>query len=61
MQVGDMVVAIGNPLGELGGSASSGIISALDRTITVDNREMTLMQTDTSINPGNSGGGLFNH
>ena len=59
MQVGDMVVAIGNPLGELGGSASSGIISALDRTITVDNREMTLMQTDTSINPGNSGGGLF--
>lgn len=59
LQVGDMVVAIGNPLGQLGGSASSGIISSLDRTITVDNREMTLLQTDTSINPGNSGGGLF--
>jgi len=59
LQVGDMVVAIGNPLGELGGSASCGIISALDRSVTIDNREMTLMQTDTSINPGNSGGGLF--
>ncbi len=59
LSVGDMVVAIGNPLGQLGGSASSGIISALDRTITVEGREMTLLQTDTSINPGNSGGGLF--
>ncbi len=59
LQVGDMVVAIGNPLGELGGSASSGIISALDRTVTIEGREMTLLQTDTSINPGNSGGGLF--
>ena len=59
LQVGDMVVAIGNPLGELGGSASSGIISALDRTVTIENKEMTLLQTDTSINPGNSGGGLF--
>ena len=59
LSVGDMVVAVGNPLGQLGGSASSGIISALDRTITVEGREMTLLQTDTSINPGNSGGGLF--
>lgn len=59
LQVGDMVVAIGNPLGELGGSASSGIISALDRTVTIENKEMSLLQTDTSINPGNSGGGLF--
>ena len=59
LQVGDMVVAIGNPLGELGGSASAGIISALDREVTIENREMTLLQTDTSINPGNSGGGLF--
>lgn len=59
LQVGDMVVAIGNPLGELGGSASSGIISALDRNITIEGTEMSLLQTDTSINPGNSGGGLF--
>ncbi len=59
LSVGDMVVAIGNPLGQLGGSASSGIISALDRNITIEGRQMTLLQTDTSINPGNSGGGLF--
>lgn len=59
LSVGDMVVAIGNPLGELGGSASAGIISALDRELAVENKTMTLLQTDTSINPGNSGGGLF--
>lgn len=59
LSVGDMVVAIGNPLGQLGGSASAGIISALDRDLTVENKHMTLLQTDTSINPGNSGGGLF--
>ena len=59
LSVGDLVVAIGNPLGELGGSASSGIISALDRSLTVDNKNLTLLQTDASINPGNSGGGLF--
>lgn len=56
---GDSVVAIGNPLGKLGGSASQGIISALDRQITVDGFNMNLLQTDTAINPGNSGGGLF--
>lgn len=60
LSVGDMAVAIGNPLGELGGSVSQGIISALDREITIDNETMTLLQTDTAINPGNSGGGLFN-
>lgn len=60
LAVGDMAVAIGNPLGELGGSVSQGIISALDREITIDNETMTLLQTDTAINPGNSGGGLFN-
>lgn len=59
LQQGDMVVAIGNPLGELGGSASTGIISALDREVSIEGRELTLLQTDTSINPGNSGGGLF--
>lgn len=60
MQVGETVVAIGNPLGELGGSVSSGIISALGRKVTIDGTPMTLLQTDTSVNPGNSGGGLFN-
>ena len=59
LSVGDLVVAIGNPLGELGGTASQGIVSALDRELTVDGKNLTLLQTDASINPGNSGGGLF--
>ena len=59
LSVGSLVVAIGNPLGELGGSASTGIISALDRELNVGNKNLTLLQTDASINPGNSGGGLF--
>ncbi len=59
LEVGDAVIAIGNPLGELGGSVSSGIISAKDREIQVENETMTLLQTDAAINPGNSGGGLF--
>ena len=58
--IGDMAVAIGNPLGELGGTVSAGIISALDRELAIDGKTMTLLQTDASINPGNSGGGLFN-
>lgn len=58
--VGEDVVAIGNPLGELRGTATSGMVSALSRTITIGNEEMTLLQTDAAINPGNSGGGLFN-
>lgn len=59
-KVGDTVVAIGNPLGELGGTVTDGIISALDRDVTIDGNIMSLMQTNTAINPGNSGGGLFN-
>lgn len=59
LEVGDVAVAIGNPLGELGGTVTEGIISALDRQITIDNTTMTLLQTDASISPGNSGGGLF--
>ena len=59
-KVGDAVYAIGNPLGVLTSSVSSGIISGLDRTITIDDISMTLMQTDAAVNPGNSGGGLFN-
>lgn len=60
LNVGDMAVAIGNPLGELGGTVTAGIISALDRSISIDGKTMSLLQTDSSINPGNSGGGLFN-
>ncbi|MCM1329216.1 MAG: trypsin-like peptidase domain-containing protein [Ruminococcus sp.] len=58
---GELAVAIGNPLGfELYGSVTSGIISALNRTVTVDEYTMTLIQTDAAINPGNSGGPLLN-
>jgi len=60
LAVGDLAVAIGNPLGELGGTVTAGIISALDRQLSLDGKTMTLLQTDSSINPGNSGGGLFN-
>ncbi|MDD2534373.1 MAG: trypsin-like peptidase domain-containing protein [Eubacteriales bacterium] len=59
LQVGDLAVAIGNPLGELGGTVTDGIISALDREISLDNVTMNLLQTNAAINPGNSGGGLF--
>lgn len=58
--VGEDVIAIGNPLGELRGTATAGIISATSRTVTVEDQEMTLIQTDAAINSGNSGGGLFN-
>lgn len=58
--VGEDVIAIGNPLGNLGGTVTKGIISATERSISVGNYTMTLLQTDTAINPGNSGGGLFN-
>lgn len=57
--VGDLAIAIGNPLGTLSGTATEGIISALEREITIDNKRMTLIQTSALINPGNSGGGLF--
>ena len=59
VNVGDAVVAIGNPLGTLSGTATVGIVSALEREITLDGKQMTLIQTSASINPGNSGGGLF--
>lgn len=58
--VGEDVLAIGNPLGELRGTATSGMISAISRTINIEGQGMTLLQTDAAINPGNSGGGLFN-
>lgn len=60
VQVGEQVVAIGNPLGELTYSMTQGIISAKDRSITMENGEvMNMLQTDTAINSGNSGGPLF--
>ena len=58
--IGELTVAIGNPLGELGGTVTDGIISALDREITVEGENMILLQTNAAVSPGNSGGGLFN-
>lgn len=60
LMVGDTIYAIGNPLGVLATSVSKGIVSGLDREVTVDGQQMTLMQVNASVNPGNSGGGLFN-
>lgn len=60
LEVGESVVAIGNPLGKLGGTVTSGIVSAKDRQITLSGTPMRLIQTDATVNPGNSGGGLFN-
>ena len=57
MLVGEEVTTIGNPLGELTFSQTSGIISALNRTVTMsDGRQMNMIQTDCAINSGNSGG-----
>ncbi len=58
--VGEEVIAIGNPLGSLGGTVTRGIISALERAVIIDGDDMTLLQTDAAVSPGNSGGGLFN-
>lgn len=60
LSIGEDLIAIGNPLGSLGGTVTKGILSATERRISVGNYPMTLLQTDTAINPGNSGGGLFN-
>lgn len=61
LHVGDSVLAIGNPLGELTFSLTAGVVSALDREITLSgNVTMELIQTDCAINSGNSGGALFN-
>ena len=61
LKVGELAVAIGNPLGlEFQGSVTAGVISALDRSMEVDGRKYTLVQTDAAINPGNSGGPLVN-
>jgi serine protease Do len=60
LEVGELAVANGNPLGQLGGTVTEGIISALSRNIDIDGHMMTLLQTSAAVNPGNSGGGLFN-
>ncbi len=61
LYVGDTVMAIGNPLGELTFSLTAGLVSALDREVTMSNGvTMDLIQTDCAINSGNSGGALFN-
>ena len=64
LSVGDSVLAVGNPLGELGGTVTSGIVSALNRSVTIQGSSstntMSLIQMDASVSPGNSGGGLFN-
>ncbi|MCI8557400.1 MAG: trypsin-like serine protease [Lachnospiraceae bacterium] len=59
LQVGEQVVAIGNALG-YGQSVTTGIVSALNREVTIENNTNTLIQTDAAINPGNSGGALLN-
>ncbi len=58
--VGEDILAIGNPLGSLGGTVTEGMVSATARDITVSGTAMTLLQISAPINPGNSGGGLFN-
>ncbi len=60
LSVGEYAMAIGNPLGQLGGTVTDGIVSALSREVNVNGENMTLLQTNAAINPGNSGGGLFN-
>ncbi|MEG2434703.1 MAG: trypsin-like peptidase domain-containing protein [Ruthenibacterium sp.] len=60
LTVGEFTLAVGNPLGRLGGTVTDGIISALNRDITIDSQTMNLMQTNAAVSPGNSGGGLFN-
>ena len=60
LAVGEVAVAVGNPLGTLSNTVTDGIVSALNRQVTVQDNDMTLIQTDASISPGNSGGGLFN-
>lgn len=60
LEVGELAVAIGNPTGELPGTVTSGIISALNREIHISGVDFTMIQTSASVNSGNSGGALFN-
>ena len=58
--VGQELLIVGNPLGELGGTVTNGIVSATEREIQVGGVTMHLIQTNAAVNPGNSGGGMFN-
>ncbi|MBQ8512446.1 MAG: trypsin-like peptidase domain-containing protein [Clostridia bacterium] len=60
LSVGEELVIVGNPLGELGGTVTNGIVSATEREIQVNSVTMSLIQTNAAVNPGNSGGGMFN-
>lgn len=60
INIGETVLAIGNPLGTLMSTVTDGIISGINREVTIDGHTMNLIQTNAAINPGNSGGGLFN-
>ena len=60
LAVGETTIAVGNPLGTLSNTVTNGIVSALNREVTVQGNDMNLIQTSASISPGNSGGGLFN-
>jgi len=61
LRVGELVIAVGNPLGfDLFGTVTSGIVSALNRKININDKKMNLIQTDAAINSGNSGGPLLN-
>ena len=59
IEVGEEVIAIGNPLGELTFTMTAGVVSALDREINTDGKPINMLQTDVAINSGNSGGALF--
>ncbi len=60
LAVGEELVVVGNPLGELGGTVTNGIVSATEREIQMGGVTMKLIQTNAAVNPGNSGGGMFN-
>lgn len=59
LEIGELAVAIGNPMGNVHGSVTAGIISATEQELTIDDVTISAIQTDASINPGNSGGALF--
>lgn len=62
IKVGELAVAIGNPLGEeLASTVTAGVISALNRTVDIEEKQFRLIQTDAAVNPGNSGGALVNY
>ena len=60
LEVGELAVAIGNPMGQVHGSVTAGIISAVEQELTIDDVTINAIQTDAAINPGNSGGPTFN-